>query len=58
MLGVNENSACAFHIRWKEEVNFKVSLNDSISKDRLKLPISIFLKVGFENSLTAIYRTT
>ena len=48
MLGVNENSACTFHITWAELVTFKVSQNDSISKDRLKQPISPFLEVGFE----------
>ena len=30
----------------------------TISKDQLKRPISPFLEVGFENSLTAICRTT
>ena len=48
MLGVNENSACIFHIRWNELVTFQGQLNGSISKDRLKRPISPFLEVGFE----------
>ena len=48
MLGVNENSACSFHIRWNELVTFQGQLNDSISKDRLKRPVSPFLEVGFE----------
>ena len=49
MLGVGENSACTFHIRWNEIVTFQGQLNDSISKDRLKRPISPILEVGFEN---------
>ena len=30
------------------EWNFKVSYNDSVGKDWLKRPISLFLEVGFE----------
>ena len=48
MLGVSENSACTFHIRWNELVTFQGQLNDSFSKDRLKRPISPFLEMGFE----------
>ena len=48
MLGVSENSACTFHIRWNELVTFQGQLNDSFSKDRLKRHISPFLEVGFE----------
>ena len=41
MLGVNENSACTFHIRWNQLVTFK---------DQLKRPISPFLEAsGFRN---------
>ena len=49
MLGVSENSACTFHIRWNDLVTFQGQLtDDSFSKDRLKQPISPFLEVGFE----------
>ena len=48
MLGLNENSACIFHITWNELVTFQGYVNDSISKDRLKRPISQFLEVVFE----------
>ena len=48
MLGVSENSACTFHIRWNESVTFQGQLNDSFSKDRLQRPISPFLEVGLE----------
>ena len=48
MLGVSENSACNFHIRWNELVTFQGQLKDSFSKDRLKRPISPFLELGFE----------
>ena len=48
MLGVNESSAYIFMWHGKNEWNFKVSWNDSISKDRLKRIISPFLEVGFE----------
>ena len=48
MLGVNENSACTFHIRWNDPVTFQGQLNDSVSKDRLKQSISSFLEVCFE----------
>ena len=44
MLGVNENSACTFHIRWNE---FQGQLNDFVSKDWLKRPIAPFLEVRF-----------
>ena len=44
MLGLNENSACIFHIRCNELVTFRGQL----SKDRLKRYISPFLEVGFE----------
>ena len=56
ILGVNEKSACTFNIRWNKLVTFPMSPKyDSISKDRLKRPISLFLEMVFE---TAIYRTT
>ena len=48
MLGVSENSACRFHIRWNELVTFQGQLKWLLSKDRLKRPISPFLEVGFE----------
>ena len=51
MLGVSENSACTFHIRWSELGSAKVTL----SKDRLKWPISPFYKWVSKNSLTAIF---
>ena len=44
MLGLNENSACTFHIRWNELVTFRGQL----SKDSLKRSISPFSEVGFE----------
>ena len=49
MLGVNENSACTFHVKWNELVTFQGQLNDSISKDQLKRPISPFLELGFKS---------
>ena len=48
MLGVSENSACMFHIRWNKLVTFQGQLKLLFSKDRLKRPISPFLEVGFE----------
>ena len=39
MSGVNQNSACTFHIRWNELMTFQ---------GQLKWPISPFLEVGFE----------
>ena len=45
MLGVSENSACTFHIRWNKLVTFQ---GHSKSKDRTKWPISPFLEVGVE----------
>ena len=48
MLGVSENSACRFPIRWNELVTFQGQQNDSFSKDRLKRPICPFLEVGFK----------
>ena len=33
MLGVNENSACTFHIRSNELVIFQGQLNDILSED-------------------------
>ena len=49
MIGVSENSACTFHIRWNESVTFQGQMiDDSIIKDRLKRPISPFLEVGFQ----------
>ena len=45
MLGVSENSACIFHIKWNESSSAKVK---TISKDRLKRHISLFLEMGFE----------
>ena len=54
--GVNEKSACTFNTSWNKLVTFPRSpKNDSISKDRLKRPISLFLEMVFE---TAIPRTT
>ena len=32
-LGVNENSACTFHIRWNEQVKFQGQLKRLHSKD-------------------------
>ena len=49
MFGVSQNSECAFHIRWNELVAFQGQLNDSFSTVQLKLPISPFLELGFEN---------
>ena len=40
ILGVSENSACTFHIRWSELRSAKLTL---FGKDRLKRPISPFL---------------
>ena len=40
MAGVNENSACIFHIRWNESATFQ--------GHRLKRPISLFLEVVFQ----------
>ena len=37
-----------FRLDGMNERNFKVSQNDSICKDRLRLPISSFLEVSFE----------
>ena len=49
MFGVNGNSTRIFRIRWNESMTFQGHQNDSVSKDRLKRPISPFLEVVFEN---------
>ena len=55
---MSENSACTFHIRWNELVTFQGQLKMTLSKDRLKRPVSPFLEVGFKSSLTDICRIT
>ena len=47
LLCVHENAACTFHIGWNECVKFQGQL-DSISKDKLKWPVSPLLEVGFK----------
>ena len=55
MLGVNENSACNFHIRWNEYVKFQGQLKRLRKQGPIKMAyFSMLSKWVSKNSFTAV----
>ena len=55
MLGVNENSACTFHIRWNEWVKFQGQLKRLYRWRLIKTAYFSIFRGGFQNILWQPY---